>query len=221
MEENAFVAQGRVPRAQESSEAPTAFPAPPKTHPDPDAPQSWETVAGEINPVSALPKPLLPPQPASHPVFTIPHPAGTKLPGQRAARPSEEPDQRKTEGPVPRPGGQVAVPRDVEESSQTVRRQQAYTPPVRGEFSPPASAGIPPARPPVPGALGFGKRQEKTGSSRRPEPPLREPDEIQIHIGRIEVTAVQPAAPGAAAVKPRRSAPSLDEYLRRRDGRAG
>ncbi len=47
-----------------------------------------------------------------------------------------------------------------------------------------------------------------------------EPDEIQIHIGRIEVTAVpqtQPSTPARAA----RKAPTLDEYLRRRDGRAG
>ena len=45
-----------------------------------------------------------------------------------------------------------------------------------------------------------------------------EPDEIQIHIGRIEVTAVpqtRPSTPARAA----RKAPALDEYLRRRDER--
>lgn len=42
------------------------------------------------------------------------------------------------------------------------------------------------------------------------------PDEIQIHIGRIEVTAVPPPA---AAPTPKRAAnsPSLQEYLKRRD----
>jgi len=42
-------------------------------------------------------------------------------------------------------------------------------------------------------------------------------DEIQIHIGRIEVTAVPPPA---ATPKPKRGAkgPSLQEYLKRRDG---
>jgi hypothetical protein len=45
-------------------------------------------------------------------------------------------------------------------------------------------------------------------------------DDIQIHIGRIEVTAVRPAAAPQPAGKTRRAAPSLDEYLRRRDGRA-
>jgi hypothetical protein len=47
----------------------------------------------------------------------------------------------------------------------------------------------------------------------------REPDEIHIHIGRVEVLAV-PQTTGPAAVKaPRKSSPSLDDYLRRRDRR--
>jgi hypothetical protein len=46
----------------------------------------------------------------------------------------------------------------------------------------------------------------------------REPDEIQITIGRIEVTAV-PEAPARPAAKPGRKQISLDEYLRRADGR--
>ncbi|HKD84317.1 MAG TPA: hypothetical protein VKB58_06180 [Terriglobales bacterium] len=47
----------------------------------------------------------------------------------------------------------------------------------------------------------------------------REPDEIQIHIGRIEVTAVQ-QAPARTAIKPARKGQSLEEYLSRRDRRA-
>jgi hypothetical protein len=46
----------------------------------------------------------------------------------------------------------------------------------------------------------------------------REPDEIQITIGRIEVTAV-PEAPARPVPKPGRKQLSLDEYLRRADGR--
>lgn len=48
--------------------------------------------------------------------------------------------------------------------------------------------------------------------------PAREPDEVHIHIGRIEVTAIQESRP---ASKPSRkgSAPlSLDDYLARRKG---
>jgi hypothetical protein len=44
-----------------------------------------------------------------------------------------------------------------------------------------------------------------------------QPDDIQIHIGRIEVLAVPPPAPRAASA-PDRSL-SLDAYLNRRDGR--
>jgi hypothetical protein len=46
----------------------------------------------------------------------------------------------------------------------------------------------------------------------------REPDDIQIHIGRIEVTAVQPPAPRAPKAPDK--AISLDAYLERRNGRA-
>ena len=47
-------------------------------------------------------------------------------------------------------------------------------------------------------------------------------DEIQIHIGRIEVTAAAPApARARAAATPPRQSPSLDEFLKRRPGRGG
>jgi hypothetical protein len=44
-------------------------------------------------------------------------------------------------------------------------------------------------------------------------------DEIQIHIGRIEVTAIHPPTPPAR--KARDKEISLDAYLKRRDGRTG
>ena len=43
-------------------------------------------------------------------------------------------------------------------------------------------------------------------------------DDIQIHIGRIEIVAVPPAPARSAA--PTRKSQTLDEYLKRRDGRA-
>jgi len=50
----------------------------------------------------------------------------------------------------------------------------------------------------------------------RSRPDDRPPDEIQIHIGRIEVTAVQQAPPRSQS-KSRRDGPSLSEYLQRRN----
>jgi hypothetical protein len=57
-------------------------------------------------------------------------------------------------------------------------------------------------------------RNERMSSPTRPVT-RTEPDEIQIHIGRIEVVAVLPAPVAPAASKPKRGAPALDEYLRR------
>ena len=54
----------------------------------------------------------------------------------------------------------------------------------------------------------------------RSAPAEREPDKIEIHIGRIEVTAVPQEAPRPATARARKSL-NLGEYLKRRDGRAG
>ena len=46
-----------------------------------------------------------------------------------------------------------------------------------------------------------------------------EADDIQIHIGRIEVLAVPPAPPVVRPAKSAHKAPSLDDYLKHRDRR--
>lgn len=51
-----------------------------------------------------------------------------------------------------------------------------------------------------------------------PQDRARITEDIEIHIGRIEVTAVQPT-PVRPPERPQRKAVSLDEYLRRRNGR--
>lgn len=58
-------------------------------------------------------------------------------------------------------------------------------------------------------------RKREAYVSNRLEASRKEPDEIQIHIGRIEVTAVPPAPVIATPPQPRHSVPSLDEYLQR------
>lgn len=58
--------------------------------------------------------------------------------------------------------------------------------------------------------------RKKAENIRTPNP---ESHEIEIHIGRIEVTAVQTGAPVTQTAKPRRLALSLGDYLRRRNRR--
>ena len=73
----------------------------------------------------------------------------------------------------------------------------------RAEIQKPASADSP-----------FEKRRTEMPLSRTRE---RESDEIQIHIGRIEVTAVQQSS-ARLPVKSAREGPSLAEFLKRRGG---
>jgi hypothetical protein len=47
--------------------------------------------------------------------------------------------------------------------------------------------------------------------------PANRVDQVEIHIGRIEVTAMPSIPPAIPSAKTRRAAPSLDDYLRRRD----
>jgi hypothetical protein len=71
---------------------------------------------------------------------------------------------------------------------------------------------------PRPAAASTAGRTGTDGKRQHPHPSPAERDEIEIHIGRIEVTAVQAAPP--APPTPRRHPPSLDDYLRRRNGGA-
>ncbi|MDC7824840.1 hypothetical protein PQS90_06750 [Pseudomonas sp. BLCC-B13] len=48
--------------------------------------------------------------------------------------------------------------------------------------------------------------------------PAREPDEVHIHIGRIEVTAIQESRPASKPSRKGAAALSLDDYLARRKG---
>jgi hypothetical protein len=62
-------------------------------------------------------------------------------------------------------------------------------------------------------------RRERSDFSGRAVALERQPDEIQIHIGRIEVVAVPPV-PVRAAPKPPNKSPNLSDYLKLRHGRA-
>ena len=87
-------------------------------------------------------------------------------------------------------------------------------------FGPASNSGAQP--------MGISAFKNATGSARRLEkrdaaPPNAEhqqADDIQIHIGRIEVLAVTQPASRPAPPQARKGL-SLDEYLRRRNGRVG
>ena len=65
-----------------------------------------------------------------------------------------------------------------------------------------------------------GVRRARSEAFQHSIPTEREPDRVEIHIGRIEVTAVPQEAPRPAPTRPRKSL-DLGEYLKRRDGRTG
>ena len=64
-----------------------------------------------------------------------------------------------------------------------------------------------------------GPAKERQHRPERVEPEKRTPEEIQIHIDRIEVTAL-PQIPPQPSARPTNKGVSLDEYLKRRDMRA-
>lgn len=130
---------------------------------------------------------------------------------RRAARPRDEP-----RGP-----GRTSVEGGEAGEAHILRiegghGERPFVPVVAGEFGPPAPYGGNTAVPANPARTAADR--ERSRASGVPAAP-HEPDEINIHIGRIEVTAAQPPPPRPAAPKPHRKAPSLDEYLRRRGGR--
>jgi hypothetical protein len=96
--------------------------------------------------------------------------------------------------------------------------------PIVSEDGWPAARSAPILEPPGPrlppdrrSSARMDARQEAASAFAGPAPAQQ--DDIQIHIGRIEVVAVSPPAPRPAAPSHRKG-PSLDEYLSRRNGRA-
>jgi hypothetical protein len=144
-----------------------------------------------------------------------------------APAPMEEDPSRSFAPLFSRPMAGADAPSGPDAPSAPARKREAFPPPEepaerRPEAAPELAAlahfGAVRSRPPHPFAARVEGKEKAAAPRARPEP--REPDEIQIHIGRIEVIAV-PAAPARPAPpKPRREPSRLDEYLRRRDGGA-
>jgi hypothetical protein len=170
------------------------------------------------------PTPLLSPDPArnsSRLTRAVPQPPAGQpvaaprepLPGARFAQEPQEP-----QGTSPRPIRNDQPPGQPLPSPllplQPSATHQSALPPGRGP------AHIRPQSNPIAASLAEVTRISPSTRRREPSPPpgtrsqpAREPDEIHIHIGRIEVTA--PAAAPPVRQAPARKGPSLDEYLKR------
>lgn len=99
-----------------------------------------------------------------------------------------------------------AGPTDAKESELPRRREFHYEP-----LLPPEARSVYVTAPAGP---------MKSDSVSRSAPAQRDPDRIEIHIGRIEVTAIPQEAPRPVAARARKSL-DLGDYLKRRDGRTG
>jgi hypothetical protein len=166
-------------------------------------------------PLLSLPdSPRNPPRPTR----TVPQPPADQplaAPGAplQGARFSQEP-HRPSPSPIRNdqpPGQPLPSPLLPLQPSAT---HQSALPPGRGP------AHIRPQSNPIAASLAEVTRISPSTRRREPSPPpgtrsqpAREPDEIHIHIGRIEVTA--PAAAPPVRQAPARKGPSLDEYLKR------
>jgi hypothetical protein len=177
------------------SVAPIAPAAPPRAARTPASPANEAREAKQRREDGGLPReafqPIAPVPRRTAPVVRTPRKTGPPLeePGPLGSTETEQP-----------PGIQV-------------ESEEAYTP-----LLPPAAQSTEIFRPSQT-VVSAASKKEAPGVSRRAAPSKSEPDEIQIHIGRIEVTAVPQTAPRPAVVPPSKSI-NLDEYLKRGRGRA-
>jgi hypothetical protein len=130
----------------------------------------------------------------------------------------------KQHGTIIRPASQLASvknePIDAKEPNEAdgVQQSEATKQAVHAQFKPLVDPVIlpPQATSQIRAALPAQNADHRTHA--RPQSmaqSAREPDEIQIHIGRIEVTAALPQPPARPQVKPVRKSLDLGEYLKR------
>jgi hypothetical protein len=119
--------------------------------------------------------------------------------------------------PQPEELGPLRTIETAQQAGSLVEGAESYTPLIPPNVQP--SDAEPELFHPSPSVVSAAPKKDSFAAPRRAVPSGREPDEIQIHIGRIEVTAVPQAEPRPAAVPASKSI-NLDEYLRRGRGRA-
>ncbi|MEL7940111.1 hypothetical protein [Pseudomonas delhiensis] len=99
------------------------------------------------------------------------------------------------------------------ESHPAVSRHEA---PTRADATPPSPTT--PRLPPLLAPMAPATAPQPRVAPPQAEPVPRQPDEVHIHIGRIEVTAIQETAPARREARKGPPPLSLDDYLARRNG---
>ncbi|WP_275630165.1 hypothetical protein [Pseudomonas sp. 273] len=88
--------------------------------------------------------------------------------------------------------------------------------PTRADATPPSPTT--PRLPPLLAPMAPATAPQPRVAPPQAEPVPRQPDEVHIHIGRIEVTAIQETAPARREARKGPPPLSLDDYLARRNG---
>jgi hypothetical protein len=195
---------------------------------DADRPRVVEEPRRETGPPAFGVVPIVPMQrPAPVPAGTSPKGEDGSIPEERTTFRPLVPQTR--QDPIEQPGiglasieaaqsnagGGTAVPQR-QSSPERTETRVVLKPPTAEKLRVPDPTVLREARQPMTPAAGRKRERDLSGRSGMP---AREPDEIQIHIGRIEVTAA-PTAPVRAAPKPTNKSLDLGAYLKRRDGGA-
>lgn len=182
------------------------------TQPPSPAPRSTAS-ASDAGPVAPYEPLIAEPARPAHEVEQLARqlPSDGLAAAQRATREMAEPGDRLIQSPA-----DAALPaRPAQISLDVVETVGAAHPARTIARSPHSSEAW--VQPRAPAAFSPAKSRSPIRDVHAASPPG---DDIQIHIGRIEVTAVRPAPAPQPAARTRRGAPSLDDYLKRRDGRA-
>ena len=186
----------------EETEHVTAAPSPPHARPasravkPPEPPRRARPRSGHV---PLLPQPLALDSDANVS-------ASPSAPAALTPRPVDDLDASPEEPPAERVGRPPAADTEFHITVAAPARSasDAFRPVMKSaRVSEPAASAVQPTRP-LPG-------------NRHAAPAAQPPDDIQIHIGRIEVTAVPPPVPRAPSAHDPKL--SLDAYLNRRNGR--
>ena len=187
-------ARGQGPASGEATPAPAATPvsdgpAPGNDRPPPAAGHVRDRTAAEPSPVPEIMTLLFGETPAADPATPVPAARTGSVARPTVAR-------RSRSGPP------------ADHSSGPARERNTPADPTRSGFQPVTSRPGPAALPPF--------RQEPqrlAGPARSRRAERADRDDVEIHIGRIEVTAVSPP-PAAPVAKAARKSINLSEYLR-------